>query len=148
VTDTPDFQYTIRAPQVRDAYDQEHRDRELEDYINSYLRNAVGLSTAYFPFDQPGVVVTDTSTYLYVPFDCTLTNTWCTLVTASSSGSVTFRLTDGTTNWDHTFTSGSTTPQTLTPNASLSAGALLRATVTAAGTDAEDLALLIALRPV
>lgn len=111
------------------------------------LINPTGLSTAYFVFDQPGVVVTDTSTRLYVPFACTLSNTWCTLVTASSSGSVTFRLTDGTTNWDHTFTSGSTTTQTLTPAASLSAGALLRATVTAAGTDAQDLALLVALTP-
>lgn len=105
-----------------------------------------GLSTLYVPFSQHGGLVVDSSGWYRVPFSCTLSNIWVKLGTASSSGSVTVRVTDGTTNWDNTLTS-SDDFETSAPAASLDQGDFLKAQVTAAGTGAEDLVVVVALDP-
>jgi hypothetical protein len=97
-------------------------------------------------FSQHGGIAVDESGWYRVPFDCILKNIWVRLTTASSSGSVTARVTDGTTNWDNTLAASATSGSS-TPNASLDAGDEIRAAVTAAGTGAEDLVVIVALAP-
>jgi hypothetical protein len=121
-------------------------ERQLSIDLGTGLIAPTGRSTLYPPFTMPGRVRLATFPAFRVPFDCTLTTTWATLTTASSSGSVTARLNVSASDYDTTITATNTSASA-TWSVSLTAGTLLVAEVTAAGTDAEDLTLMAALVP-
>jgi hypothetical protein len=105
-----------------------------------------GDGTIYLPISMPGRVRLATATPYRVPVACTLTSIRVNMTTASSSGSVTARLNIGVSDYDVTITSGNTSGSS-TPGVSLSAGDLIIAEITAAGTNAEDLTALVELTP-
>lgn len=107
--------------------------------------------TFYQTFSKKGPLLGTATTGPYkVPRACTLTKIEASLTTASSSGSVTARINDGASDYDVTVTSGNTTNSLAGSGglpATLAAGDVLTAEITAFGTDAVDLTVLITLVP-
>lgn len=135
----------------RRLIDSETRVTALERQLNINLTTKLiaptgGISTLYVPFSQANGIAVDSSGWYRVPFDCTLSTIWVKLGTASASGSVVVRVTDGTNNWDNTLVATDVF-ETSTPGASLSEGDFIKAQVTSAGTSAEDLVVVVALEP-